>query len=267
MIPKILHCVWVGDEPLPRIARDCVESWRRHCPGWEIRQWGNDFAKTVENRYVQEAFAHRKWAFVSDWIRLYALVKQGGFYLDTDMEMERPFDGFLNERFVISWERMNGRTNFNCGVIGCEPGNEVAVGLLGLYDDLPFVKADGEFDQTPNTVRFIDYFDSTWNVRPSDDGMDTVRFGNGGVVLPWTYFLPGGGYTRHLYTASWLDAWLRKVWLKVGPYKIVRFKRRKEASAPDFTLQDGERSVFSLPLGRRKRVALVRSAGGAAHDA
>ena len=176
------------------------------------------------------------------------------------MEMEKPFDDFLGEKFVISWERMNGRTNFNCGVIGCEPGNEVATGLLALYDDLPFVKPDGELDQTPNTVRFLAHFESVWKVHPSADGMDTVRFGDGGIVYPWTYFLPGGGYTRHLYEASWLDPWLRKVWLKAGKYKLVRFKRRKEvsASAP-VTLMDGERRVASLPIGRRKRVVLVRT--------
>ena len=260
MIPKTIHYVWVGDAPKPRQVLDCVESWRRFCPGWEIREWGNDFVSTVDNRYVREAFSHRKWAFVADWVRLYALVHHGGFYLDTDMEMEKPFDDFLGEKFVISWERMNGRTNFNCGVIGCEPGNEVATGLLALYDDLPFVKPDGELDQTPNTVRFLAHFESVWKVHPSADGMDTVRFGDGGIVYPWTYFLPGGGYTRHLYEASWLDPWLRKVWLKAGKYKLVRFKRRKEvsASAP-VTLMDGERRVASLPIGRRKRVVLVRT--------
>ena len=266
MIPRILHYVWVGDSPKPQHVLDCIASWRRLCPGWEIREWGGDFAKTVENRYVREALEHRKWAFAADWIRLYALVKCGGFYLDTDMEMEKPFDVFLDEKFGISWDRMNGRTNFHCGVIGCEPGNEVAAGLLAMYDNLPFVKDDGELDQTPNPVRFIDHIAAVWNVRPSD-WTDTVRFGDGGVVFPWTYFLPGGGYTRHLYDASWLDPWVRKMWLKVGPFKILRFKRRKESSAPDFTLQAGERLLFSLPIGNRKRVALARSVGGAADGA
>ena len=56
-------------------------------------------------------------------------------------------------------------------------------------------------------------------VHPSEDGMESVRFGDGGVVFPWTYFLPGGGYTNHRYDASWLDPWLRKVWLR----RIGRF--------------------------------------------
>ena len=261
MIPKIIHYVWVGDAPKPPEVLDCIESWRRMCQGWEIREWGSDFAKSVECRYVQEALAHRKWAFASDWIRLHALSKFGGFYLDTDMEMRKPFDCFLGEKFVISWERMNGRTNLNCGVIGSEPGGEVVDGLLKVYDGLPFVKADGELDLTPNTVRLLDYFKTRWNVSPAD-GTDTVRFGDGGVIFPCTHFLPESGYTFHRYAATWLDAWVRKMWLKVGPYKLVRFKRRKEV-APDasLTLLDGERQVFSFRMGGRKRIVVVRTEG------
>jgi hypothetical protein len=145
-------------------------------------------------------------------------------------------------------------------VIGCDPGNEVAKGLLSLYDGLPFVKPGGELDQTPITVRFIAHFESAWKVSPSKDGMDVVRFGDGGVVYPWTYFLPGGGYTRHLYNASWLDPWLRKAWFRAGPYKLVRFKRRKEVPASEpVALLPGERCVASFPIGSRKCIALIRT--------
>jgi len=258
MIPKIIHFVWVGDAPKPPQVLACIESWRRHCPDWEIREWGNDFAQKVECRYVREALAHRKWAFASDWVRLYALERFGGFYLDTDMEMRKPFDGFLKEKFVISWERMNGRTNFNCGVIGCERGSEVVRGLMKMYDGLPFVRSDGELDLTPNTVRCLGYFADRWNVRPAD-GTDTVRFGEGCVVYPWTHFLPEDGYTFHHYAATWLDPWARKSWLKAGRYKLVRFKRRRETPAGvQLSLQRGERELLSLPFGKRKRLVLVR---------
>ncbi len=261
MIPKIIHYVWVGDGPKPPDVLACIESWRRFCPGWEIREWGNDFAKTVECRYVKEALAHRKWAFASDWIRLHALERFGGFYLDTDMEMRKPFDGFLKERFLISWERMNGRTNLNCGVIGSEANGDVVRSLMTAYENIAFVKDDGELDVTPNTVRLLDMFAERWDVRPSD-GYDTVRFADGCVVFPCTYFLPEDGYTFHHYAATWLDAWLRKVWLKVGPYKLVRFKRRLEATDACFSLQKGERMMFSFPVGSRKRVALLKRVKG-----
>ena len=259
MIPRIIHYVWLGDAPKPQLVLDCIESWRRFCPGWEIREWGDDFARTVDCRYVREALMHRKWAFAADWIRLHVLEKFGGFYLDTDMEMRRPFDEFLKERFVISWERMNGRTNLNCGVIGSEANLVVVRRLLDAYRELAFVKEDGELDMTPNAVRLLDVFAECWGVRPSD-GHDTVRFADGCVIFPSTYFLPEDGYTFHHYAATWLDAWLRKGWLRVGPYKLVRFKRRREVPAADLALRSGERKVFSIPFGRRKRIVLVKSA-------
>ena len=258
MIPKIIHYVWLGGAPKPKLVLECIDSWRRMCPGWEIREWGDDFARSVENRYVREALAHRKWAFAADWIRLHALAGAGGFYLDTDMEMMKPLDPFLGEKFVISWERISGKTNFNCGVIGCEPGSEIVRELLGVYEDLPFVKADGELDLTPNTERLLAYAKERWGVQ-AKDGTDTVRFADGCVIYPCTHFLPKDGYTYHHYSASWLDAWARKVWLKAGPYKLVRFKRRLEADPSSKPVpMCGERIIWTMPLNKRKRIALTK---------
>lgn len=261
MIPKIIHFVWVGGAPKPPEVLACIESWRRNCPGWEIREWGDDFACASGNRYVAEAFKHGKWAFVSDWIRLAVLVRYGGFYLDTDVEVNRSFDPLCDERFVIGWERQNGKTIFGSGIIGSAVDGEVAKGLLSLYDDLQFVRSDGELDQTPNTVRYVDYFDRAWNVRPSD-GDDTVRFGDGGVVLPCSAFVSREGFAIHHFSATWLDAWLRKVWVRLGPYKLVRFKRRKEVADCAIRLLDGERRILSLPIGARKRIVLVKGVDG-----
>lgn len=261
MIPRVIHYVWVGGAPKPPQALECIESWRRNCPGWEIREWGEELARASGNRYVLEALDHGKWAFVSDWMRLAVLARHGGFYLDTDVEVNRPLDPLCGRNFVAGWERQNGATLVGTGVIGSAAGGEVVRGLLALYDGLSFVKPDGELDQTPNTVRFLDYFATAWGVRPSD-GNDSASFGDGGAILPCSAFVSREGYALHHFSATWLDAWLRKVWFRAGPYKLVRFKRRKEASDAALRLYDGERGVLSLPLGARKRVVLVRGPGG-----
>lgn len=258
MIPKVIHYVWLGDAPKPRRVLECIDSWRRSCPGWELREWGSDFARSSGSRYVLEALDHRKWAFASDWMRLAVLERYGGFYLDTDVEVNRALDPLCCEKFVAGWERQNGKTLVGTGVIGSDAGGKVVRRLLSLYDGLPFVRADGELDQTPNTVRFTEYFASEWDVRPSDRG-DAVRFGDGCVILPCSAFVSEDGYAIHHFSATWLDVWMRKVWLKAGSYKLLRFKRRKEASGGDIRLLDGERRLLSFPIGRRKRVVIVRS--------
>ena len=258
MIPKTIHFVWVGDAPKPPQVLNCIESWRRACPGWEIREWGDDYARASGNRYALEALAHRKWAFASDWIRLSVLDKFGGFYLDTDVEMVKALDPLCHWRFVAGWERQNGKTLVGSGVLGSVAGGEIVRGLLALYDDAMFILPDGELDQTPNTVRFRDYFASAWNVCPLD-GIDTAHLGDGGVILPCSAFGSREGYAIHHFNASWLDSWLRKVWFRVGDYKLVRFKRRKELLNGDIRLLDGEREVFSLSLGARKRIVLLKT--------
>jgi len=81
---------------------------------------------------------------------------------------------------------------------------------ISLYDDISFVCTDGELDQTPNTVRFVDYFFAAWNVCPSDE-CDTLRFGNSVVMLPVAAFSSGEGHAIHHFVATWLDTWLKKV--------------------------------------------------------
>lgn len=258
MIPRIIHCVWLGDAPKPPVVLKCIESWKRMCPGWEIREWGDEIVEKVGNRYAKEAYAQRKWAFVADWLRLYVLHEYGGFYLDTDMEILKPIDRFAGNTLTMGLVDRDGRVLFNGGFIGCEKGDEMIGGLLRLYDGIPFVKANGELDQTPNTVRMVDYFADCWNLRP-ERADQTVELDGDRVFYPHGHFLSRDGYTYHHYCASWLDDWLRKVWMRCGPFKIVRFKRRREADSPEPSLMKGERALVSIPLGARKRVVLLRS--------
>ena len=85
MIPKIIHYVWVGSAPKSDLILKCIESWKKYCPDYKIREWNNDDVSRIDNAYVKEAFNCKKWAFVSDYLRLYALKTQGGFYFDSDL--------------------------------------------------------------------------------------------------------------------------------------------------------------------------------------
>ncbi|HBN5713989.1 TPA: glycosyltransferase, partial [Morganella morganii] len=87
IIPKKIHYVWVGNKPKPQLVLDCISTWEAHFPDYEIIEWNNEKFKDISNKYAEEAFANKRWAFVSDYIRLHALYHEGGIYLDTDVEV------------------------------------------------------------------------------------------------------------------------------------------------------------------------------------
>ena len=214
----------------------------------------------VGNRYACEAYAYGKWAFVADWMRLNVIYRYGGIYLDTDMELLKPIDTFLENNLTLGLACVNGKTIFNAGFMGCRKGDKFIGGFLNEYDDIPFVLPNGELDQTPNTERLLNYFSRVWNIRPTSAN-DTIDMGERRMIYPADFFLSRSGYSVHHYCASWLDDWVRKVWLSVGSCKLVRFKRRLQAMSPMPTLRQGERALFSFPLGNRKRIILVKRDG------
>ena len=74
-------------------------------PDYELKLWDtHNFDIENSTPYVKEAFANRKWAFVADYIRLYALYTEGGIYLDSDVKVLKSFDGFLHHKFFTSME-------------------------------------------------------------------------------------------------------------------------------------------------------------------
>ena len=257
MIPKVIHCVWVGGARKPPVVLRCMDSWRRFCPGWEIREWGDDDLDGIGNRYLNEAREQGKWAFVADYLRLKALNESGGFYFDTDLELLKPIDEFTAEDFVTGFLDRRPAVYLNMCFIGAAKGNGRIAEMLAEYDRIKFVKDDGELDQTPNVVRFADYFKARGFDFSNPNA--TVRLSAKEVIHPVGYFNSPSGYAYHHADASWLDDWLRRLCFRIGPYRVVRYKRRKEASGGSrpMPLAD-ERMVASFRLSPRKMICVTR---------
>jgi len=147
LIPKVIHYCWFGGNPLGTFHEKCIESWKRFCPGYEIRVWNEGNYDISKNRYMLEAYRAGKWAFVSDYARLDILHQFGGVYMDTDVELLKPLDRFLYERGFCAMEA--------CGIAGLHTGGAVAghevIGeWLGMYDDMSFYLEDGSLNETVN---------------------------------------------------------------------------------------------------------------------
>lgn len=157
MIPKIIHYCWFGHSELPDVAKRCVESWHQYMPDWQYVLWNEDnFSIDSAPTYVRQAYAARKFAFVSDYVRLYALHKQGGIYLDVDFLVYKSFSPLLSNAAFAGYEGSK-RQPVMMGVLGSIPEGEWVSAAIQQYDNRSFHKSNDDYDLTPNTSFFTDW--------------------------------------------------------------------------------------------------------------
>lgn len=187
VIPKKLHYCWFGGKPLPADTLRYIETWRRHCPDYEIKEWNESNFDLDLYPYVREAYDAGKYAFVSDVARLYALATEGGVYLDTDVEIVQSLDRFLGHTAFTGFEDEHHVTT---GIMGAEKGARYACGNLEAYATRHFVRPDGTYDTTTNVAVITEYmsrhglnYDNTLQDFP---GLVTI--------YPREYFCPKDSY-------------------------------------------------------------------------
>lgn len=155
MIPKIIHYCWFGRGEMPELAIKCIESWHKHMPGYQYKLWNEDNFDINTNQYVKEAYEARKFAFVTDYVRLYALFNEGGIYMDTDVEVFRPLDNLLNNSAFAGFEGSKYSPVGTC-IIASEPNGTWISEYLMSYSSRHFKKKDGSYDLTTNVVALND---------------------------------------------------------------------------------------------------------------
>jgi len=217
MIPKKLHYIWVGGNPLTELAEKCIASWEKHCPDYEIVRWDESNFDMNSNLFCKQAHEKEKWAFAADYIRVAVLAEHGGIYLDTDMELLGSLDKFLKYPAFTGYEgpipELNPPIHLSCGIIGAEKNNKWIRGMEEQYKDRKFIKDDGGLDQTTIPVIMSRmtksmYPEFKWD--GSEQHLEDV------TIFPEDYFYPLGFVTRemkktensvavHHWCASWLD--------------------------------------------------------------
>ena len=154
MIPKKIHYCWFGRGEKPEQALMCIASWKKYLPDYDLKEWNEDNFDISQNQYVREAYEHRKFAFVTDYVRLYAIYAEGGIYMDTDVEVLGDYDKFLHHHAFSGFET-DGYVP--TGMMAAEKGSVWAKELLDQYQDRAFVLPDGSFDMTTNTTVITNY--------------------------------------------------------------------------------------------------------------
>lgn len=149
MIPKIIHYCWLSGEPFPDLIKKCIDSWKKYLPDYQIIEWNNQNFNVNICEYTKQAYDAGKYAFVSDYVRLYAVYHYGGIYLDTDIEVIKNFDELLKNKAFTGFENSS---NIAAWIFGSEKMNPLFKEFLKYYDSRKFIKSNGEYDLTPNPV-------------------------------------------------------------------------------------------------------------------
>lgn len=198
MIPKTIHYCWFGRNPKPASVRKCIESWKKYCPDYEIIEWTEDSFDINRNLYCRQAYDAGKWAFATDYARLWIINQYGGIYLDTDVEVIRPLDPLLHHDCFIG--RQPGfQVNTGAGFGACA-GHPLIRQMLADYEHIPFMKENGEMDLWTCPHR-----NSQWlfeNGLRKDNSYQKIA---GADIYPVEYFSPKEAYTRiqHITTNTY----------------------------------------------------------------
>ena len=209
MIPKIIHYCWFGGNPLSDLAQKCIDSWKKYCPDYEIKEWNESNFDLNSCDYVREAYQAKKWAFITDYVRLYAMVTEGGIYMDTDVEVIRPLDSFLCNRAFSGFE---DETCIPTGIMACEKGFPLFEELLDDYNHRHFIKKNGEYDLTTNVIT-ITSFCKKYGFVGNNMKQDICGF----ILYPKDVFCPKSHITKeinltertatiHHFAGSWVTA-------------------------------------------------------------
>lgn len=207
MIPKKIHYCWFGKGKMPELALKCIESWRVNLPDYELKEWNENSFDINSNFYVKEAYESRKFAFVTDYVRLYALYTEGGIYMDTDVEVLKNIDSFLD---LPAFSGFEDNVHIPTGIMAAEKGSVWAGWQLKYYDDRHFLLPDGTLDLTTNVEIIGRLMEEKGFILRNG----LYNFQNIITIFPRDYFCPKSHttgkieltqntYTIHHFAGSW----------------------------------------------------------------
>lgn len=213
MIPKKIHYCWFGRNLKSELALKCIKSWKQKLPDYEMIEWNEDTFDINENVFCKEAYEAKKWAFVTDYVRLKVLYAYGGIYMDTDVEVLDSLDDFLSNRAFSGFE---DNCSVPTGIMASEAKHPFFAELLAYYNNRHFTLEDGTYDVTTN-VQIITETASNKGLR-LDNTMQVIE---DFAFYPNDYFCPMSWKTRklnitkntktiHHFAGSWLSEDIRK---------------------------------------------------------
>ena len=208
-IPKIVHYCWFGRGEKPKIVERCISSWRKILTDYEIIEWNEDNFDINSNSYIKEAYENRKFAFVSDYVRLHVLYNMGGIYLDTDTEVYKSLDEFLDEDSFWGFEEKN---YIATSIIGAKKENKLIKMFLDFYEGKSF----SEISKNMKTSTNVQIVTTIFKKLGFEMNGEKQTIANIGSIYTQEYFSPYDyinyydkrtekTYTMHHFYKSWIS--------------------------------------------------------------
>lgn len=239
MIPKIIHYCWFGRNPLPALAVKCIESWKKYLPDYEIKEWNEDNFDVYSNQYTTEAYQAKKYAYVSDYARFWALYNEGGLYFDTDVEIIKPLDDIIAKGPFMGCEKdgdgLQTYPDVAPGlIVGCEPHSKIIKELFSIYDTFSFIaeNPDSNKGEYKTVVAYTTEILAKHGLTTHQGLQQVEEF----TIYPKEYFNPiehinqlkitDKTRTIHHYAGTWIsgkDKFKKKIVKLLGPqlYNII----------------------------------------------
>ena len=211
-IPKIVHYCWFGNGEKPDNIKAYIETWKAKMPEYTFMEW-NEQNFDVENSipYVRQAYEAKKYAFVSDYARIQALYQHGGIYFDTDIEVKKPFEEFLEDKsMVLGFE---SERSLLTAFIAVEKEHPYMREFLESYRERNFLKEDGSYDMLVINEGFsalmerkgVDLDRNEYQELPGDIVIYPEEYFCGFDVNNWHESITDKTCTVHYMNSSWVS--------------------------------------------------------------
>lgn len=220
MIPKKIHYCWLSEDPIPAKLQVCINSWKHYLPDYEIVKWDLKKFPLENSIWVKQAFEKKKYAFATDYIRLYALVTEGGVYLDSDVEVLKSFDDLLHLPYFICKE--NSPQGIEAAVIGAEQGCAWLKKCLSYYKDRFFINDNGKMEMQVLPAVLLSILKKNYTLQ-SISQISEFDFSQHKVCyFPYDYFSPKNYVTKkmqitkntysiHHFAGTWIPWWKKMI--------------------------------------------------------
>lgn len=212
-IPRIIHYCWISEEPKSKLIQRCIASWKKYCPDWLIVQWNKENILPFENDFIREAYELKKYAFVADYIRIYALLNFGGVYIDSDVELKASLNPFLNHSFFISQTR--GKfLHVAPDCFGAEKGHPLLKEIIKYYQNNHFINKDGKLNQLLIGIRIHQFIYQKYKFKLETKITTPIPLPGNGSIYPTYYFEENVKGKPNIANHFILGSWRGKAYLK-----------------------------------------------------